>query len=206
MSKIKKPSFYTEPEKTRFDRLPDQDRYDNLLFENETFPDCTGKRFSECIFGRDIIRTDMSGSIFTDVIFTHCDLSGVSFAKSEFRRVRFENCRMGGADFTECLFSDTEFTASQCRYVNFSASSWKNSVFSDTDFTEGYFSQTSFKTMVIHHCCFDRTEWLHTPMAGLDVSDSSINGIAVTPENLKGLTVNEAQALACVELLGLKIR
>ena len=43
-------------------------------------------------------------------------------------------------------------------------------------------------------------------MSGLDLSDSHIDGIMVDPENLRGLTVNEEQAVAFAELLGLNVK
>ena len=41
---------------------------------------------------------------------------------------------------------------------------------------------------------------------GMDFSDSVIDGFTVSPESLKGVIMNEEQALACAVLLGIRIR
>lgn len=207
MKGIREPSFYMEPEEAELDVLHGGGRHNNLCFSGGEcgFP-LRQSSFYECRFDHTVLRTDLSECLFADVVFSHCDFSGAVLTKTEFRRVRFENCRMGGADFSKAVFRDTAVINCQCRYINFSSSVWRDSGFDSSLFDEEYFSDIRFEGMAVQKCSFAQTEWLHTPMAGLDMSDSVIDGISVTPQDLRGLTVNESQAVACVGLLGLNVK
>ena len=47
---------------------------------------------------------------------------------------------------------------------------------------------------------------MRTPLNGLDLSDSELNGLLVDPADLRGATVNALQALAFARLIGLRIK
>jgi uncharacterized protein YjbI with pentapeptide repeats len=185
----------------------DLNRLDNLLFQQETWESPKGqKEFCECVFRDMNLKGIFSDCLFADAVFDHCDLTGCDFHQSVFRRVRFSGCRMSGAEFPEAVFQDTVIENCQCRYINFRMSSWKICILRESSFEEGSFSGMKQSSLQIGQCRLERSEWTGTPMNGLDVSDSVIDGIIVNPANLKGLAVNPDQALACVGLLGLKVR
>jgi uncharacterized protein YjbI with pentapeptide repeats len=65
---------------------------------------------------------------------------------------------------------------------------------------------SSFKDTKLKECVFVNAEFLDTPLSGLDFSDSDISGFTVNPENLRGSVMNQIQAAACAQLLGIIVR
>ena len=161
----------------------------------------------ECVFKQVILHNStIVHSDLMDVIFENCDCSNMDFSKNIFHRVVFKNCRMTGIDFTDCSFSDCQFLNCKLNLSNFSASHLKNCRFIESDASESRFVQTSFKNIEINHMNFNEAEFFHTSLKQLDFSTSEIYGISVTPESLKGIIVNEYQALALSKLLGIIIK
>ena len=73
-------------------------------------------------------------------------------------------------------------------------------------FVQSSFSYCELKETKIRRCDFSEAELLGTKLAGLDFSDSKIDGIMIQTDGLKGVIMNEEQALACTKLLGIIIR
>lgn len=63
-----------------------------------------------------------------------------------------------------------------------------------------------FTKTEISRCDFQEAELLGTKLGGLDFSTSKIDGFMIQAENLRGVTMNEEQALACTKLLGITIK
>jgi uncharacterized protein YjbI with pentapeptide repeats len=62
------------------------------------------------------------------------------------------------------------------------------------------------KDLAIEKCDFTSSEWNDTKLNGLDFSDSIIVGIAVNPNNLRGVIVSQAQAADMAKLLGIQVK
>lgn len=161
--------------------------------------------FYECIFRGVSFKGKMKSCLFQDVIFEKCDFSNCDFSEGVFRRVRFDTCRMMGTDLSSSSFTDTVFHNGQCAYINLNGSKWKDCLMEGTLFCEGSLSMCTFRTTDVSHCDFSGCEFAHTPMKDFNLSSSEIEGIAVTPQDLKGAIINAEQAIACAKILGLKV-
>lgn len=49
-------------------------------------------------------------------------------------------------------------------------------------------------------------EFIGTMMKGIDVSSCKIEGLAISPEGVRGMIVNEVQAIELVSILGIVIK
>ena len=164
-------------------------------------------KMNECIFKNcRLIHSQILLSDLMDIIFENCDLSNLDFSKSIFHRVIFRNCRMTGIDFTDCTLVDCQFISSKCNLSNFSGSNMKNNIFNECDFSSSRFVNTKFKDIQLNHINFNESEFIHTPLNKIDFSNSEIYGISITPENLKGIIVNQYQALSLSKLLGIIVK
>jgi len=207
MKKIAEPSYQMEPEKHSINAVFQEIRHDGMLFEKEECKKAINdEQFFECRFKNIRFTKNLSGCQFVDVEFDHCDFSNCNLSESVFRRVRFHTCRMMGSDFTMCRFQDVSVIHAKADFINLNGTKWKNALWQGNDFTESSISNAECKNLQVSECDFTKTEFYHTPLKDIDVSTSKIDGIAVVPEDLKGLIVNEEQAIACARILGLVIK
>ena len=72
------------------------------------------------------------------------------------------------------------------KLLNSSENALKNIYFEKADLTQAMISKTSFKN--------------------IDLSDSIIEGIAISIENIKGAIINQFQAIDLLYLIGVKIK
>ena len=52
----------------------------------------------------------------------------------------------------------------------------------------------------------NQVQFFKTSLKGIDLSDSNIDGIAVSIENIKGAIINQFQAIDLLYLIGVKIK
>ena len=113
---------------------------------------------------------------------------------------------MTGLDFTDCTLVDCQFISSKCNLSNFSGANIKNSCFKECDCSSSRFVTTKFKDIEFNKINFNESEFFHSSLNKLDFSNSDIYGISITPDCLKGIIVNEYQALSLSKLLGIIIK
>ena len=182
-------------------------RTDGAAFADE---ECTqvfsDHSFFECTFTNITFTEKMRSCQFVDCIFDHCDLSNCDFRETVFRRVKMDTCRMMGTDFSDSRLQDVEMAGVQARYASFGGSKWKRCLLSDCVFVQSSLSYCEFDQTEISHCDFAEAELLGTKLKGLDFSDSRIDGFMIQADCLKGVTMNEEQALACAALLGIVVK
>lgn len=70
---------------------------------------------------------------------------------------------------------------------------------------EGRWVALRLKDVWVTKVNFYKGEFLNTKLEGLDLSDCDIQEIAVSPNDIAGVIVNEEQALMLVSLLGIII-
>ena len=71
---------------------------------------------------------------------------------------------------------------------------------------EGSLSMCTMDNVLFEHTDFSECEFAHTKLKDIDLSSCELDGFAVTPEDLKGVIVNEEQAVACAKLLGIVVK
>lgn len=201
------PSFHSECIPSQIEEETEDKRVDNQSYiDQDCTRDLSSFEYYECIFTRVTFHGMMDKMEFVDVIFDHCDLSNIKMRECTFRRVTFKYCRLTGCDMSGSSFRDTEFSFCRGWYINFSESRFHTSSLSESIFTEGAFVMMKVKDLKIENCDFSGSEWLNTKMKDLDFSDSIIGGIAVSPEDLKGIIVNPEQAVTMAKLLGIQVK
>lgn len=205
MKRVMKPSYSEECVERDINRINEY-RIENAVFRNDELKqDYIQKEFFECELHHISIHTNMRNSEFVDVIFDHCDFSNGNFEECVFQRCEFKACRMTGIDFSLSTFTDVSLNGCQCMLSNMNATKWKQVEWLDTNFTDASFYSVKLKEVDVHTCLFNHCEIHETPLAGINLSDSDIDGIAVLAENLKGVKVNSEQAIVLAQLLGIVV-
>lgn len=178
-----------------------------LFFADETGErELSGFRFDECRFRNITFHPEMDRCLFADCIFERCDFSNCSFNETVFRRCQFKSCRMTGTDFSWSRFNDVSMTGCESSYANYSRAKFKVCALEECRFTEASFNSCTFEDLRISRCGFVSAEMMETKLKGLDLSDSDISGIMTGLNELKGVTLNEQQALACAKMIGIIVR
>ena len=207
INKPAEPKFSEEPAGAKLSETGRQIRIENLKFEDETCERSLNmKEFYECTFHNVRFTKDMKNCLFADAVFDPCDFSNISMNNTVFRRVRIRTCRMMGTELAGAVMQDTVMEGCQGSYLNLNGSKLKRVTLKDMILEQAGMSMVEHSDISIENCNFTKSEWIDTKMNGLDLSDSQVDGIMVDPENLRGLTVNEEQAVAFAELLGLNVR
>ena len=187
--------------------IVDETRVDGLVFQNEACGySLDHMEFYECVFRNVEFTGSMKECLFVDTVFDHCDLSNVDLQSSAFRRVRIRNCRMTGTDLSGSRFQDVSFTDVQAGYINLNGSRFLRVLFKDNVMDHAGLSMCEQKELEIRECRLEHTEFFQTKLNGVDLSDSEVSNLTVTPESLQGLAVNEEQAAAFAALFGLIVK
>lgn len=201
------PSFSMECGPAFFAEVPQEHRSDNLRFSHEVSDtDLSGHEFYECAFTDITFAGKYGANLFADAVFDHCDFSNADFQETVIRRAVFRGCRMTGTDFTRSTLEDAVFENCTCSYANFSGSRFRRCAFENVQCRESAFSLCRLEKFRIRECDFTGAEFLDTKLKDLDFSDSTIQGILVNADGLKGIIVSAEQAVACAKLLGIRVK
>ena len=139
-------------------------------------------------------------------VFINCELSNCKLLDGALHRLEFRHCRMMGCDFGGSTLVNITFSQNNARYANFSGTKLKHVRFDQSDLSMSSFNQCVFFHTAFDTCHLKEAEFINTPLKGLDLSTSDIEGITVNAEHLQGVIVSEMQALSLARLLGLIIR
>lgn len=169
------------------------------IYRNIKIDGCT---FTNCKF----TNLDLEQIEWIDVVFDHCEFDCVFLSGFTLCRVHFIGCRVSGLEMTNALIQDVLFQSTKGNYCNFSGSKIKDCAFTQSDFSFSSFVHCDWMHSSFDYCNLDDSEWLNTPLKGIDFSTSSISNILVSNDLLKGVIVNERQALEFVRILGIVIK
>ena len=137
----------------------------------------------------EILNGKLEKNSFTDVRFNNCNFSNTSFENCSFIRCEFDNCKLTGCNFSGSRMYNVSFKEVNMNYINRStkrAMETCNIEFIKSDLTQAQF--------------------FHTKLKDIDLSDSIIEGIAVSIDDIKGAIINQFQATDLLYLLGVKLK
>ena len=207
MKKRSEPNFYEEPKESSIYDLSSDYRQNNYFFKNEVYDEPLDYReFYECKFEKVTFSNHIRRAMFTDVIFENCDFSNIDMRECVFHRVIFNKCRLTGTDLTQGTIDSVLIKNSLAQYANFSSSKIKDSEFVEDIFIDGGFSMCKLNHVEISRCDFSRAEFNDTKLNELDFSTSNISEVIFDINHIRGIILNEEQALACAKLLGIVVK
>lgn len=199
LSKIEKP----------LEEIQKDDEIENIIIEDYKkeeieLTDITIKK--AIINNTEIISSNLEKNTFIDVQFNNCNFSNTSFYNCSFIRCEFNNCKLTGCNFIENGLYDIGFIDTNMNYTNVSMSSMKNILFKNTMLRNSCFNENETKNIILKEADLTRAQFFKTSLKAVDLSDSIIESIAVSIEDIKGAIINEFQSLDLMYLLGVKIK
>ena len=121
-------------------------------------------------------------------------------------RVEFRECKLVGANFIATSLQNVLFENCFASYINLSSSKLKKVIIQECDFSNASLVETKIDNVEICETVLVLALIMHTNLEGLDLSTCDISGIKVNSESLKGVIVNENQAIALIRLLGVDVK
>lgn len=177
---------------------------ENYSDENTEFRDI---RIQKAIVSNtEIIRGRLENNSFIDIKFNDCNFSNTSFENSSFIRCEFNNCKLTGCNFVENRMYNVVFIETNISYANFSMASMENLLFDNSNLRNSSFQENKLKNILFKKADLTQVQFFKTSLKGIDFSDSVIEGIAVSIEDVKGALINQYQAVDLLYLLGVKIK
>lgn len=159
-----------------------------------------GARFSHCCFAA----SDLSRSIFRDVIFEDCDLSNVVMDQVGFTRCSFVGCKLTGASFAEASFEDVTFKHCPLSFSAFTGSRWRHVSVLGCDFTGADMAEVNQRFVRVSECRFIETNFFRTALAGMDFTTSVLENVSFSDSMTEfyGTKLSVYQAASLARLLG----
>ena len=168
--------------------------------------DIKDKTISNTNFDRcNLITSDYKNTYFEKVTFSNCDLSNTKFIDCNFREVEFNNCKLVGVNISNCHMTKVSINTSQSKYINIIDTKTKELTIKDSDFTESSFYNVELLKTILDNSKFNQAEIVQTKLFGIDFSTCEITGIKLDERSLKGIKVNQFQAIELARLLGIDI-
>lgn len=171
-----------------------EDKKETILAEKLEFFHCHWQN-CQCV---DSTLTEVS---FHQNTFQNCDFSNTDFSGSTFVKTKFVNCKLVGCNFTNCSFFQTQIAGSNCAYANLYSSYQKEVVWSSSNLTSSVISETKFHQVKWQECNLQKAQLFQTILQGIDFTTCDLSGIVVAIPDLKGVKVNEWQAIELAKLM-----
>ena len=108
--------------------------------------------------------------------------------------------------FIETNLKDVLFDHCQGRYSNLSSSQLFNVMFDHCDLQEASFYDANFKKIQFNETNLIQSELASLHHKGLDLSTCQIQGAMFDLASLKGLIINDFQAVDLIGILGVKVK
>ena len=210
---IYKPIIKELSEVSNLYMLIEQYKEDGMCIENKSFNkieeidlSCEEIEFEKCVFKNCKIVGNLERATFHDIIFENCDFSNCIFKEGSFIRVEIKNCKMVGCDFSDSRIYHFTTTDSNLEYANFSNTNFEGILFKNCDLSSVAFSECKFKNLYFENSKLIYTQFFGTKLNNIDVSSCDMYGIVTKMEDIKGLIVNDFQAVELSKLMGIVIK
>ena len=191
---------------------------DELPADGET---CAGVELQRAdLSGRAIARPHFDTVIFTQVIatgvhfdhlraedvrFRGCNLANAVWPDAMCSRLEFIGCRMTGFSAQEGEFADVVFRDCKLDLAQFYHTNLHGARFEDCPLTGGDLRGADLTGAVLARCDLSGADLTGAALAGVDLRTCMIDGMRIGPQELRGATVDEAQAVALVRAMGITV-
>ena len=149
---------------------------------------------------------EIENATFRDVVFENCDFSNTKFIDNTFIRCEFNNCKLSGCDMTENRLYNVTVIETNASYINLAMASIENVLFKDSNLRNSYFQETTAKNIYCENADLTQAQFFKTSLRNVDLSNSIIEGIAITIDDIKGAIIDQSQSIDLLYILGVKVK
>jgi uncharacterized protein YjbI with pentapeptide repeats len=146
-----------------------------------------------------------SNILMKDVRLVDCDLANLQTRSLTFLRVEFINCRMTGMRAGEAEFQDLLISEGDQRYAQFRHARFKAAEFDRCNLSEADFLGADLTGSIFRKCNLQNVEMSKVKLMNADLRGSTVEGLHMNAEDIRGATVDLSQAIIFAPLLGIRI-
>ncbi|MBN2075640.1 MAG: pentapeptide repeat-containing protein [Dehalococcoidales bacterium] len=177
-----------------------QETFSKLVLAEETieskvFDEC---EFTDCLF----IGCKLEKCRLLNCKFDKCDLSNIIPMNSEFREVKFTNCKTIGIDWTRAgKIKELNFSECLINYSNFRLLKLPKTVIKKCEVKEVDFIETDLKDSNLASSDFENSVFFKTNLSGVNFSHATNYTIDVNNNTLKKTRFSLPEALSLLSNL-----
>lgn len=194
------------------DLFVDADIHHNVVygyyFDDETVEhlNINGVEISGCVFiNCRFLDCFFEGVSFINCYFKNCEISYNHFRQSSFTYCEIVESRMTGINLSQGVLNNVLIRSTDCRLVNFSLSRITVTKFVGCDMTSAAIDKARIKDSEFVQCDLSKMNISGTALTGMDLRGNRLKNIVFTGGELEGTTVDPAQAICIVRLLGIRV-
>ena len=188
--------------------LDDEAFYQDLFFQDsdQSYLTCRNLVLRQCHLEKvTLLHNRLERFEASNTLWEKCDLSNSELFGASLHQVTFRQCKLTGTNFAESYLRDVTFEDCMLDYGTFANADFKNVRFANCRLKEAEFYDLTWKNLQLKENDLQGTNWLHTSLKGLDFTSNPFGKIGLSPDQLRGLKVDPAQALVIAANLGLII-
>ena len=165
--------------------------------EKTSFEECLKKmKFQDVHIDQNIQqRTIIQDLTFDGCLFENIDFTKVSLKHLDLIDVTFDKCDLSNQNFDHQYLNRVQFK--NCKL---------NVMFDHCDLQEASFYDANFKKIQFNETNLIQSELASLHHKGLDLSTCQIQGAMFDLASLKGLIINDFQAVDLIGILGVKVK
>jgi uncharacterized protein YjbI with pentapeptide repeats len=143
--------------------------------------------------------------VLKDVRLVNCELANLRTRAMTLVRVEFIDCRMTGVSGGDVDAQDLLIREGDQRYCQFRSSKFKSTEFDGCNFEDADFQDTDFTGAIFRRCNMRNVEMGKARLYDADLRGSTVEGLHIGLEGLRGAVVDPAQAMSFALLMGIRI-
>nr|BBH85975.1 hypothetical protein KTC_07260 [Thermosporothrix sp. COM3] len=189
-------------------QLTAQERYEQMLIEGMRFDgqDARLLHFEQTLCRDTGFRgVESEGIQLVDCRLVDCDLANARWSNGGLHRVTFQKCRMTGFIGTESLFEEVLFHDCMLDLALFRYAVLRHVRFKDCLLQEADLQGAKLTDVRFEGCSLAQVQLSQSRLRDVNIAGCAIDGLRIGMSEVAGLTVDPAQALALVQLFGVKI-
>ena len=141
-----------------------------------------------------------------DVACERCDLSMIDWRGAKLTRVVVRGCRVTGGKLVEGTFESVRFVDCHMDYASFADTRFRQVVFESCQLREADFHGADLAGTAFVDCELRAADFGRAKLDGADISASNAAGIPLSPAEVRGLVVSQAQAVELAKLFGVTVK
>ena len=204
---IDPPDLPREPlEELRLDRI-DRDSYELVAIGGASLSDQSASlRFDSCALRRvELDRSKLPNLRLIDVRIEKSSAANGEWPGASLRRVEIISARLTGLTIAEGDLSDVMLKDCKLDYLRIANSRLRNLRFEGCALSEAVFHESNLENVAIQGCDLRNADLTRAKLTDVNLSGSRIEGLKVDAAQLPALTIDPAQAMVIVQMLGAKI-
>lgn len=205
--KMKKPNRYEEPSNLQVSMDLEDSIITYKYFKDIkiTYP-LRGISFDNCVFENCTFVADIKNCTFFNTKFSKCEMSNIMFMSVGFHSCLIEKCHMVGINYVDTKIKNTDILGNHMKLSILSHTYLDKCIFKDINMSSSSFDGVYFDENTFEEVDMREAEIYNTDMAGVDITGCNIDGIKIQPDNVRGMIVNEVQAIELINILGVVIK